>query len=71
MPIYEFQCEDCGEVFEEFVFRKDEKIVCKKCKSENVKKLISKVAFKCEGRFTGSGSGKCSGCSGGSCSSCH
>ena len=69
MPIYEFQCEECGEVFEELVLRKDEEVECKKCKSKKVKKLVSKVAFKCDGRF--SGGSKCSGCSGGSCSTCH
>ncbi len=69
MPIYEFQCEECGEVFEKLVLGKDteEDIVCRKCKSPKVKKLISKTAPK-----TGSGpSSACSGCKGGSCSTCH
>ncbi|WP_038055459.1 FmdB family zinc ribbon protein [Thermodesulfobacterium hydrogeniphilum] len=68
MPIYEFQCEECGEIFEELIFGNDfEGIVCKKCKSPKVKKLISRTSPK-----TSSGSGSsCSGCKGGSCSTCH
>jgi putative FmdB family regulatory protein len=34
MPIYEFQCEDCGEIFEELILgNREDEIVCKKCKS--------------------------------------
>jgi len=69
MPIYEFRCKDCGEVFEELILGKEE-VKCKKCGSSKVEKLMSAPAFKCDGSFKGSG-GKCSGCSGGSCSSCH
>jgi len=72
MPIYEFQCEECGEVFEELVLGGDlEDIVCRKCKSPKVKKLISQVGFKCGNNFVGSSGSGCSGCKGGNCSSCH
>ena len=38
MPIYVFRCEDCGAVFEVFVFRSEdeEEIKCPKCGSEKV-----------------------------------
>ncbi|OAQ20785.1 FmdB family zinc ribbon protein [Thermosulfurimonas dismutans] len=73
MPIYEFECEACGEVFEELVFGgKIEGIKCKKCQSEKVKKLMSACGFKSEGKFVSTASGgACSGCAGGSCSTCH
>lgn len=72
MPIFEFQCEECGEVFEELVLGSDvSKVKCKKCKSSNVKKLISQVAFKSSGKFISSIGSACSTCKGGTCSSCH
>jgi len=72
MPIFEFQCEDCGEVFEELILgSNDDKVVCKKCKSPNVKKLISQVAFKSGNKFVSSLGSACSTCKGGTCSSCH
>lgn len=73
MPIYEFRCEDCGEIFEELVFGGDlAGIKCKKCGSERVKKLMSACGFKSESGFVGSASGgACSSCAGGTCSTCH
>lgn len=72
MPIFEFQCEECGEVFEELVLGNiNEEIVCKKCKSPKVKKLISQVAFKSGSKFVSSLGSACSTCKGGTCSSCH
>ncbi len=47
MPIYEYECKKCGEVFSIFkstaIYEKDTK--CPKCASGNVKKLVS--AFSC------------------------
>jgi|UniRef100_A0A7V5XHE5 putative FmdB family regulatory protein len=72
MPIYEFQCEDCGEIFEELILgNREDEIVCKKCKSSRVKKLMSQVAFKSGGKFVSSLGSACSTCKGGTCSSCH
>lgn len=72
MPIFEFKCQDCGEIFEELVLGGDEeKVRCKKCKSERVEKLISKVAFKSGSKFVSSMGSSCSTCKGGTCSSCH
>ena len=57
MPIYEYQCRDCGEEFERLVpLSAQTPPDCPKCKRKNVRKKISRIA-----------SGK-SGC--GSCSSC-
>lgn len=57
MPIFEYQCQDCGEIFECLVFQgeEDEKIECKKCKSTNVKKLLSTGSFRPNGIPKGKG----------------
>lgn len=41
MPIFEFKCAKCGEVFESFVLRGAENVSCPRCGSEKVEKLIS------------------------------
>jgi len=72
MPIYEFECEECGTVFEDLVLGGNTSDVkCKNCGSKRVKKLISQVAFKSGTKFVSSVSSGCSGCSGGSCSTCR
>lgn len=71
MPIFEFQCEECGEVFEELVLgNKIDGVKCKKCKGSKVHKLISQVAFKAGGKFVSSSGSSCGSCSSGTCSSC-
>ncbi|MEM8710443.1 MAG: zinc ribbon domain-containing protein [Planctomycetota bacterium] len=40
MPTFDFQCQDCGEHFEELVLG-SETIVCPKCSSEKVEKQVS------------------------------
>lgn len=58
MPIYEFECKNCGVFFETFLLKSDEKVFCPNCKSENVIKLIS--APNLSGTYDGG-----SGCGGG------
>jgi len=71
MPIYEFVCDECGTKFEELVFGNSSQVLCKKCQSPKVKKLMSAVSFKSGSSFTpASGSSGCSTCSGKSCSTC-
>ncbi|MFN3472310.1 MAG: FmdB family zinc ribbon protein [Aquificaceae bacterium] len=72
MPIFEFQCEECGAIFEELILGgKIEDVRCRRCQSPRIKKVLSQVAFKSGGKFIASGGSGCSSCSGGSCSSCH
>jgi putative FmdB family regulatory protein len=46
MPIYEYQCSDCGDKFEKMVLfsKADQKPECPACKSRNTKKKISVFA---------------------------
>jgi putative FmdB family regulatory protein len=46
MPIYEYQCKDCDEVFEKMVpFSKaDQPPACPKCESKETHKKISTIA---------------------------
>ena len=44
MPIYEYQCQECGEEFEKLI-RSPEKIECPECGGD-VKKLLSRFGFK-------------------------
>jgi putative FmdB family regulatory protein len=43
MPIYEFQCRDCGNTIETFVHSSDQKntLRCPHCQSRNLEKMIS------------------------------
>ncbi len=47
MPIYEYRCEACGRRFSVFWRNfsdvKEDKIICKRCGSEEVSRLVSKV----------------------------
>lgn len=41
MPIYEYECNDCSEKFELLVYSSDEKSICEKCGSADLKRLLS------------------------------
>ena len=51
MPIYEFQCNDCGQPFEELIFSSKAitGVVCPSCESTQVEKMISTFATKVSG----------------------
>jgi len=42
MPIFEFLCACCGNVFEKLVYGGGEEISCQKCGSSELTKLLSK-----------------------------
>ena len=44
MPIYEFECEQCGERFEELVAADVVTLACPACGSERTRRLISAVS---------------------------
>jgi putative FmdB family regulatory protein len=55
MPIYEFECKGCGEVFEHFLHVNDaiEDVVCTHCGSKEIKKVISPFGFRTRQRVKG------------------
>jgi putative FmdB family regulatory protein len=71
MPIYEFKCLACSQVFELLKLKKDDEksgMKCPKCKSDEVERILSSVSF------ITSGGGKKSkqtvkSCGSGSCAS--
>ena len=72
MPIYEYNCENCGDDFECIVFRTDEPVECPKCGNKSPRKKMSTFGFSTGAGWklpSGSGGG-CSGCSSSNCSSC-
>lgn len=46
MPIYEYICERCNNLFEEFEFssHSDEKAACPKCGSTETKRVLSSIS---------------------------
>jgi putative FmdB family regulatory protein len=70
MPIYEFRCLGCGNVFELLKLKKDDEsgLTCPKCKSAEIERVLSSVSV------LSSGSGKkvkqtVKSCGSGSCTS--
>jgi putative FmdB family regulatory protein len=77
MPIYEFNCTNCGRDFETLVFSAEESINCPACGSQEARKLMS--GFNRAGgseqmgdmAAMGGGGCGCGGCGGGHCATCH
>jgi len=42
MPMFEYECTDCGRLFEAFV-TSSRKAVCPSCKGERLEKLVSRL----------------------------
>lgn len=63
MPIYEYKCKNCGNCFEQIVFKSDDesKLTCSKCGKKDIEKIISSFSCLSSGGDTG-----ISGCSSGS-----
>lgn len=45
MPIFEFRCLKCGELFEKLLINSDEmpEVVCPACKSQSFERVVSKT----------------------------
>ena len=63
MPLYEYKCEKCGEVFEQLVMSsRKEDMHCPKCGHTHVRKLMSQTATIGQNKSLGScGTGNSSG----------
>jgi putative FmdB family regulatory protein len=74
MPLYEYRCADCKSHFELLVSHEHaDAVVCVKCHSENVRRLLSVFATRRgehEAAFDDLPSAGSCGCDGGSCG-CH
>jgi len=59
MPIFEYQCKECGQVMEVLQLgTSPEKLTCKKCGSDRLEKLLSSFSSHSEGD-TGPSDGSC------------
>ena len=67
MPIYEYSCNECDEIFAflKFANKDEEDTVCPKCGSKNVKKLVSSFSCSLPSDSGSSSGGSYSGFSGG------
>ncbi len=57
MPIFEFLCSGCGQVFEKLLLQSDAEVECPRCPGASVEKQFSAFSFKGERGFVGSGVG--------------
>ncbi len=76
MPIYEFVCKPCDEVFE-VLFRsagERKKVICPRCGGDDVSKKLSLFGTRTAGEDGASrgsaGSGGCGSCTASSCAGC-
>ncbi len=62
MPIYEFDCQACGEPFEELVFSTTavKHLTCPSCGSPKIKKKLSTFAAKVSGGTAAPSAASCS-----------
>jgi putative FmdB family regulatory protein len=44
MPVYEFECEECGERFEELTSSDTRSLKCPRCASHRTRRLLSPVS---------------------------
>lgn len=72
MPIYEYQCKGCHEVFEVLVMgSRGRDASCPGCGSREIERLLSTFSFSGHGIRSRSGQGaSCSSCSASSCHGC-
>ncbi|MFH1134750.1 MAG: zinc ribbon domain-containing protein [Pseudomonadota bacterium] len=73
MPLFEYQCLDCGQTFEALVFHTDETPNCGGCGGSRLKKLISassSASGPAQGRLPGAGDTACCGSHPGQASGC-
>lgn len=72
MPVYEYECQECGRRFDALrsMSQADAPIACQGCESQNTSRALSVFFASSGGKVIAGGNGGCGSCSGGSCSSC-
>lgn len=70
MPIFEYICKNCGELFEKLIRRENTSVQCPQCGSSDVSKKFSTFATAGIVSTPSSGCG-CGDCSSHNCSDCH
>jgi putative FmdB family regulatory protein len=72
MPVYEYECKDCGQHFDKMrpMSQADTPIACVRCQSTATRRMLSRFFASSEGRSLTSSGCSCSDCGGGSCASC-
>ena len=47
MPIFEFRCLDCGDLFEKLFMNPDEQVemICPKCQSQSLERVVSRTNY--------------------------
>jgi putative FmdB family regulatory protein len=76
MPIFEYDCDDCGAFFDALVqdLSAESAVNCPDCGSKRKTKRLSLFSAKSAGepmKAAGGGGHNCSSCSSGSCSGCR
>ena len=62
MPLYEYECRDCGSRFEQLVLRRDAEVVCRSCGSGTVSQLLSTFSVAGGTRGPVNETGPCGAC---------
>jgi len=57
MPIFDYKCDTCGEVIEEYVHRFDAEVTCKSC-NKVMRKLYNGINVVFDGNMNGGDRGK-------------
>lgn len=63
MPLFEYQCRQCGAIFEKLVYgaQKEAPVPCERCGSGRTKKRFSTFAAKNRGNGAPTSGGSCAG----------
>lgn len=59
MPIYEYECQACSQCSEVLVRGADERIVCPKCGSDRLTRILSTFSARSDGNSTSDACGSC------------
>jgi putative FmdB family regulatory protein len=72
MPLYEYVCLDCEQVFDALrsMREADDPIACTRCRGDQTSRKISLFAAHSDGKVVAGGGKSCTSCYGGVCTTC-